>query len=150
MSRLARIALPITLAAALALPALAIPASSGASNLKASPVKILACTGTTLSRPRNFVISCADANAALTQTHWSTWSANRATGTTRFALNLCTPYCAASPMSYFPHSTVTSLGAGHDEARPSFLEARCPLHLPRQGNFLQLLLDGRPFILTVV
>jgi hypothetical protein len=27
-------------------------------------------------------------------------------GTTRFALNLCTPYCAASKMSYFPHSTV--------------------------------------------
>ncbi len=106
MSRLARIALPIALAAALAVPALAIPASSGASNVKASPVKILACTGTTVSRPRNFVISCADANAALTETHWSTWSANRATGTPRFALNLCTPYCAASPMSYFPKSTV--------------------------------------------
>ena len=106
MSRLARIALPIALAAALAVPALAIPASSGASNVKASPVKILACTGTTVSRPRDFVISCADANAALTETHWSTWSANRATGTTRFALNLCTPYCAASPMSYFPKSTV--------------------------------------------
>ena len=107
MSRLARIALPITLVAALAAPTLAIAASSGASNVKASPVKILACTGTTVSRPRNFVISCADANAALTETHWSTWSANRATGTTRFALNLCTPYCAASPMSYFPHSSVT-------------------------------------------
>ncbi|MBW4079250.1 MAG: hypothetical protein HIU84_12225, partial [Acidobacteria bacterium] len=99
-------ALPITLAAALAVPTLAISASSGASKLKAPSVKILACTGTTVSRPRNFVISCADANAALTETHWSTWRANSATGTTRFALNLCTPYCAASPMSYFPHSSV--------------------------------------------
>jgi hypothetical protein len=26
---------------------------------------------------------------------------------TSFALNLCTPYCAASPISYFPHSSVT-------------------------------------------
>ncbi len=61
---------------------------------------------TTVVRPTSFVITCADGNASLTATHWSTWSASGAVGTTRFALNLCTPYCAASKMSYFPHSTV--------------------------------------------
>lgn len=106
MSRLARIASPIALAAALAVPALAIPASSGASTIKASTARILTCTGTTVSRPSNFVISCADANAALTKTHWSTWNAKGAIGTTRFAFNLCEPSCVASKMSYFPNSTV--------------------------------------------
>ncbi len=107
MSRLARITVPIALAVVLAAPTLANQANSGASNVKTPTVKILACTGATVSRPRDFVISCADANAALTQTHWSTWSANGAMGTTRLALNLCQPSCVASRMSYFPHSSVT-------------------------------------------
>ena len=106
MSRLARIASPIALAAALVVPAFAIAPSSGASTMKSPAVKILTCTNTTVSRPSNFVITCADANAALTKTHWTTWNAKGATGTTRFALNLCNPYCAASKMSYFPNSTV--------------------------------------------
>ena len=106
MSRLARFASPVALAIALAVPTLALPVSSGASTMKTSAAKILTCTGTTVSRPSNFVITCADANAALTKTHWSTWNADSAKGTTRFALNLCKPYCAASKMSFFPNSTV--------------------------------------------
>ena len=106
MSRLARIASPVALVAALAVPALALPASSGASTSRTTTPKILTCTNTTVSRPSNFVISCADAGAALTKTHWSTWNAMGATGTTTFALNLCTPYCAASPISHFVGSTV--------------------------------------------
>ncbi len=106
MSRLARFASPIALAAALTVPALAIPTSSGASTITASTPRILTCTGTTVTRPSNFVISCADANAALTKTHWSTWNTKGAIGTTRFALNLCEPSCVASKMSYFANSTV--------------------------------------------
>jgi hypothetical protein len=52
------------------------------------------------------VVSCADANTLLTSTRWSTWNATGATGTTTFGMNLCMPYCAASPISYFPRSTV--------------------------------------------
>jgi hypothetical protein len=106
MSRFVRIAAPFALAAALAAPVLAAPPSSGASTPKASAVKLLTCADTTVSRPSSFVISCADANSALSATHWSTWSANSATGSTRFALNLCQPSCAASKMSYFPNSVV--------------------------------------------
>ncbi len=106
MSRLARFATPIAIAGALAVPALTVAASAVASQVKSPAVKVLACNGATVSRPSNFVISCADANAALTKTRWSTWNARGATGTTRFAINLCTPYCAASPLSYFPKSTV--------------------------------------------
>jgi hypothetical protein len=85
------------------------PKSSGGTSprvAKSSSVKILTCRGTDALKPSTFVISCADGNSELTQTHWSTWNAAEAIGTTRFALNLCKPYCAASGFTYFPHSTV--------------------------------------------
>jgi len=67
---------------------------------------MLTCAGKTVVKPVGFVISCADANSELTATHWTSWNARGAVGTTRFGLNLCIPYCAASRMSYFPRSTV--------------------------------------------
>jgi hypothetical protein len=73
---------------------------------KGGEVKMLACSGSPVVKPRSFIISCADAGARLTDTHWSNWGPSEASGTTRFALNLCMPYCAASPISYFPASTV--------------------------------------------
>ena len=70
-------------------------------------VKILTCSNTTVAKPTGaFVISCADANAELVRTRWTTWTASRAVGITTFGLNLCTPDCAASKISDFPGSTV--------------------------------------------
>jgi len=93
-------------AAALAIAGSLIAAPVGATASSTATVKLLTCTNTKVFKPATFVISCADANSQLTATHWSTWNATSATGTTRFALNLCVPYCAASKMSYFPKSTV--------------------------------------------
>jgi hypothetical protein len=77
------------------------------SALVGTGAKVLTCSGASVVRPRTLVVSCADANTSLQSTRWSTWGAGGASGTTTFAINLCTPYCAASPMSYFPHSAVT-------------------------------------------
>ncbi|MGB8178550.1 MAG: hypothetical protein WCF63_00095 [Acidimicrobiales bacterium] len=68
---------------------------------------VLTCQGTDVTRPSNFVITCADAYTQLTQTHWTSWTSKRAVGTTTFAMNLCKPYCAASKMTYYPGSTVS-------------------------------------------
>jgi hypothetical protein len=68
--------------------------------------KVLTCAGSDVTRPRTFIVTCADAYTQLTDTHWTTWTSTSAVGTTTFAMNFCTPYCAASKMSYFPHSTV--------------------------------------------
>lgn len=67
-------------------------------------VRALTCLNKTVVRPRSFIISCADANSELTRTHWRSWSATKAVGTTRFGLNLCNPYCAASRVQFFPES----------------------------------------------
>ncbi len=89
-------------------------AGSSATKSNATPsafagtgAKVLTCSGASVVRPRTLVVSCADANTSLQSIHWATWGAGGASGTTTFAINLCTPYCAASPMSYFPHSSVT-------------------------------------------
>ena len=63
--------------------------------------KAWTCQGTEVVRPVNFIISCADAGARLTNTKWSSWTTTGAVGETTFALNLCKPYCAASKISYF-------------------------------------------------
>lgn len=79
---------------------------SPASLAVSTDAKVVTCQGTDAIRPRTFIVTCADAYTQLTDTRWTTWTSSSATGTTTFAMNLCKPYCAASKMSYFPHSTV--------------------------------------------
>jgi hypothetical protein len=69
--------------------------------------KVLTCLGADVARPVTYVITCADGNTALTKTHWSSWTSKGARGIATFAMNLCKPYCAASKMTYYPHSVVT-------------------------------------------
>ena len=87
-----------------ALPALAASASA--------PVpRLLSCSGTPLLRPTGLVVlSCADANSEIRATRWRSWDRTHAEGTTTFGLNLCTPTCAASKLTFFPHSRIR-LGA---------------------------------------
>jgi predicted nucleic acid-binding Zn ribbon protein len=64
-----------------------------------SSIRLLECDGRAVVRPTNFVIACGDGNTAVTNTHWMSWSSTIATGTTTFVVNLCVPYCAASPFT---------------------------------------------------
>jgi hypothetical protein len=82
-------------------------ASADISAAASTKTSVLTCRDTLVVKPASFIITCADANTQLTQTRWSSWTSVSALGTTRFAMNLCKPNCAASPMSYFPKSHVT-------------------------------------------
>jgi peptidoglycan/LPS O-acetylase OafA/YrhL len=68
--------------------------------------KLLSCVRTTVVQPSSFIISCADGYIELTKAHWTSWSQSVASGTTDFGMNRCVPSCAASPMTFFPHSRV--------------------------------------------
>ena len=68
--------------------------------------KLLRCTGTTVTQPSSFVISCADGYIELTKTRWSAWTQSIAKGTTDFGMNQCVPNCAAAAISFFPDSRV--------------------------------------------
>jgi hypothetical protein len=73
---------------------------------------LLGCGGSRLVRPAGMVVlACADANTEISRTHWRTWSATGAGGTTDFGVNLCTPTCVASRMRFFPGSTIRLVGA---------------------------------------
>lgn len=85
------------------------PLPSGAMPLakaRVIPTGLFTCHGTVVVKPAKLVLACADANAGLTRTDWTTWDIAHASGTTDFALNLCVPYCAASRISHFPDSKV--------------------------------------------
>jgi hypothetical protein len=98
------------LASGIAYAATGSPANSGhglpAALAVGTDAKVLTCLGADVVKPRTFVITCADDNTQLTDTHWTRWTSTSALGTTTFAMNFCKPYCAASKMSYFPDSRV--------------------------------------------
>lgn len=86
--------------------------------------RLLSCAGKPLVRPTGVVVlSCADANSELRGTDWSSWERSGAAGTTDFGLNLCKPYCAASRMTFFPHSRVQLTGAKTTTHRLLFTRA---------------------------
>ena len=49
----------------------------------------------------SFLIACGDGNELLTKIRWSTWNNLGAIGTGKYALNDCTPYCAAGRFHYW-------------------------------------------------
>jgi len=73
--------------------------------------RLLSCSGKPLLRPTGLVVlSCADANSEIRATRWTSWGRTSAVGTTDFGLNLCTPTCAASKITFFPKSLVRLTG----------------------------------------
>ena len=92
-------------AAALVLSAAVPVALSGAAGAAPSP-GLLACSGRVVHRPPTFVVACADGYTTLGAIHWTSWGPRSAAAVATFGTNPCTPYCAASPMRYFPHATV--------------------------------------------
>ncbi|HEY1778219.1 MAG TPA: hypothetical protein VGG41_18830 [Solirubrobacteraceae bacterium] len=87
---------------------IALAAALAAVASAAAPVpKLLSCSGKPLLRPAaTVVLSCADGNSELKATHWRSWGASAAVGSTDFGVNLCTPTCVASRMRFFPASSV--------------------------------------------
>jgi hypothetical protein len=83
-------------------------AASGAVSAPRSSVRtgLWSCANRVVVKPANFTITCADGYTLLSATHWTTWTAIRAAGTTTFGENFCTPDCAASKITDFPKSTV--------------------------------------------
>jgi len=88
-------------------------------------------------RPKNFVLACADGNAALQKLAWSTWTPGLASAKATLVQNDCTPYCAAGHFHSYPALVVLwgSKAIGHGEhaytrltmiltgARPGYYDA---------------------------
>lgn len=76
-----------------------VPASPAAAQRSAVVVD---CSGRQQTRPSSFVLTCADANDALTALHWVGWAASQAFGTGTEQVNTCTPDCADGKLVSYP------------------------------------------------
>jgi hypothetical protein len=74
----------------------------------ATGTHLLTCTRQLVTRPGNYLLSCADANARLTRVQWSSWGATRATGAGTLSQNSCTPNCASG--HFINYAVTISLG----------------------------------------
>lgn len=54
------------------------------------------------TKPADLVLSCADANAMLTELTWRGWSNSRATGVGTYEVNDCEPTCVAGTTRSYP------------------------------------------------
>jgi hypothetical protein len=63
---------------------------------------VVDCSGQQQARPSSFILTCADANDALTGLHWASWEASQAFGTGTEKVNTCTPNCADGKLVPYP------------------------------------------------
>jgi hypothetical protein len=63
---------------------------------------ILDCSGQRHTRPSSLVLTCADANDALTALSWVSWANNFAFGLGTEKVNTCTPDCADGKLVSYP------------------------------------------------
>jgi hypothetical protein len=85
-------------------------ATAGLAGAATSLPRVESCAGKSLLRPAGgFVLSCADGNAAIDGTTWSSWGRNSAAGTTTFDVNPCTPSCVQSKMRVVHDATIELL-----------------------------------------
>jgi len=63
---------------------------------------VVDCSGQRQTRPSSFILTCADANDALTALRWVSWAASQAFGTGTETVNTCTPDCADGKFVSYP------------------------------------------------
>ena len=78
----------------------ATPASARAAAPRSTVV--VDCSGQQHTHPSSFILTCADANDALTALHWVSWANNQAFGTGTEKVNTCTPDCADGKLVSYP------------------------------------------------
>lgn len=68
-------------------------------------------------KPTDLVLSCADANAMLTELTWRGWSNSRATGVGTYEVNDCQPTCVAGTTRSYPVRVVLGTPKVQDGTR---------------------------------
>jgi hypothetical protein len=75
--------------------------------LASSPLKITNCNSA-VSRPKQIVLTCADANTVLKGLRWSAFGGQTAQATGTLVTNSCEPNCAAGKALSFPVTVTAS------------------------------------------
>lgn len=116
---LAALVVPVATASAAA-PSRSVHATS------AAPVQVLACNGKTRTKPTNYVLSCADANAQWLKVSWSSWGQAAASGKGDLYQNDCIPDCASGHFHSYP--ATLQLGDMKKTAKYGLLYTQATFH----------------------
>lgn len=77
-----------------------VPAS--VADTQTGSIVVVGCSGQQQNRPSSLVLTCADANDALTALYWVSWANNFAFGLGTEKVNTCTPDCADGKLVSYP------------------------------------------------
>lgn len=78
-------------------------AASSAQAANAGDTVVINCLGKKVVKPKQIVVTCADANVAVTGITWSTWTMNGAVGSGTLSWNTCLPTdCASGAVETYP------------------------------------------------
>ena len=69
---------------------------------QAGSTVVVDCSGQRQTRPSSLILTCADANDALTALHWVSWANSQAFGTGTEQVNTCKPDCADGKFVSYP------------------------------------------------
>jgi hypothetical protein len=105
---LAAIAAALPAAAALAAGAAQPAGASSAAATGAPPPRVLTCGGKPVTKPRIYVLTCADAYTYFDTIHWTSWGATSATAKATYVNNTCTPNCVAGHFVRYPTTLTLS------------------------------------------
>jgi len=76
--------------------------ASDRATARLAPVVVLDCLSKPRTEPRDFILTCADGNAALNKLAWTSWTATMASAAGTLTENDCIPYCAAGHFHNYP------------------------------------------------
>jgi hypothetical protein len=89
---------------------------------------VIDCTGTGVTKPKEIVITCADAGITVMNIRWTSWTMNRATGVGTLAWNTCLPQTCVDGIveKYRVRVTLGGLASGPDIDVFSQMKLRFP------------------------
>jgi hypothetical protein len=95
-----RIAMAVTcIAAAASMGAtLACPAAAAS----AGRTEVIAACKAPVYQPKQYILTCADANSGIRHATYSSWTSNAASGRGTYFYNTCRPNCAAGTFKHHP------------------------------------------------
>jgi hypothetical protein len=63
---------------------------------------VINCAGHAQTRPRSYILACADAGAYVSKMSWASWGSSAAFGSGTYDFQVCIPTCVAGHLATFP------------------------------------------------
>jgi hypothetical protein len=77
------------------------PGTAVAAPAASAPV-VIDCAGHAQTKPRMYILACADAGAFISAMSWANWGSAAAFGSGTYDIKVCVPSCVAGHLATFP------------------------------------------------